>query len=67
MKQRSGRGSFTFTPNAKLTFDLNFALARNTYDLPRNDQDTYGYYVESAFGSPRTVARGAPVKLAATA
>ena len=60
MKQRSGRGSFTFTPNAKLTFDLNFALTKNTYDLPRNDQDTYGYYVESAFGNPRTVAYGAP-------
>jgi TonB-linked SusC/RagA family outer membrane protein len=58
LKQRSGRGSFTFTPNAKLTFDLNFALARNTYDLPRNDQDTFGYYVESAFGSPRTVVEG---------
>jgi TonB-linked SusC/RagA family outer membrane protein len=58
MKQRSGRGSFTFTPNAKLTFDLNFALTRNTYDLPRNDQDTFGYYVESAFGNPRTVVEG---------
>jgi len=60
MKQRSGRGSFTFTPNSKLAFDLNFALTRNTYDLPRNDQDTYGYYVESAFGNPRTVVYGAP-------
>jgi len=59
MKQRTGRGSFTFTPSGKLTFDLNFALTRNTYDLPRNDQDTYGYYVESAFGSPRTVVEGA--------
>jgi TonB-linked SusC/RagA family outer membrane protein len=62
MKQRSGRGSFTFTPNSKLTFDLNFALTRNTYDLPRTDQDTYGYYVESAFGSPRTVTYGAPAR-----
>jgi TonB-linked SusC/RagA family outer membrane protein len=60
MRQRSGRGSFTFTPSAKLTFDLNFALTKNSYDLPRNDQDTFGYYVESAFGNPRTVAYGAP-------
>ena len=60
MKQRSGRGSFTFTPSSKMTFDLNFSLTRNTYDLPRNDQDTYGYYVESAFGNPRTVVFGAP-------
>ena len=60
LKQRSGRGNFTFTPNSRLTFDLNFALTRNTYDLPRTDQDTYGYYVESAFGNPRTVVFGAP-------
>ena len=58
LKQRSGRGSFTFTPSSRMTFDLNFALTRNRYDLPRNDQDTYGYYVESAFGNPRTVAEG---------
>jgi TonB-linked SusC/RagA family outer membrane protein len=60
VKQRSGRGNFTFTPSSKLTFDLLFSLTRNTYDLPRNDQDTYGYYVESAFGNPRTVVYGAP-------
>jgi TonB-linked SusC/RagA family outer membrane protein len=58
LKQRSGRGSFTFIPSPKLTFDLNFLLAKNDYDLPRSDQDTYGYYVESAFGSPLTVRRG---------
>ena len=58
MRQRSGRGSFTFTPSNKLAFDLNFGITSNRYDLPRNDQDTYGYYVESAFGNPRTVAEG---------
>jgi TonB-linked SusC/RagA family outer membrane protein len=58
LKQRSGRGSFTFIPSPKLTFDLNFLLAKNDYDLPRSDQDTYGYYVESAFGSPLTVRNG---------
>ena len=31
MKQRSGRGNFTFTPSSKLTFDLLFSLTRNTY------------------------------------
>ena len=60
MKQRSGRGNFTFTPSPKLTFDLLFSLTHNAYDLPRNDQDTYGYYVQSAFGNPRTVVHGAP-------
>src|SRR5262245_19265012 len=58
MRQRTGRGSFTFTPSNKLAFDLNFGVTNNRYDLPRNDQDTYGYYVESAFGNPRTVAEG---------
>ena len=55
LKARTGRGSFTFTPNAKLTLDATFGLSRTDYDLPRNDQDTYGYYVESAFGSALTV------------
>ena len=54
-KQRTGRGSFTLTPTAKLTLDASFGVTSNNYDLPRNDQDTYGYYVESAFGSPLTV------------
>jgi len=63
LKQRSGRGSFTFTPTPRVTFDVNFGLTRNTYDLPRNDQDTYGYYVESAFGSPRTVVQSADGKI----
>jgi hypothetical protein len=38
------------------------ASPATAYDLPRNDQDTYGYYVESAFGSPRTVVQGADGK-----
>ena len=58
MKQRSGRGSFTFLPSSKLTFDLNFLLAKNDYDLPRSDQDNYGYYVQSAFGRPLDVRNG---------
>jgi TonB-linked SusC/RagA family outer membrane protein len=58
LKQRSGRGAFTFIPSPKLTFDLNFLLAKNDYDLPRSDQDTYGYYVGSAFGNPLTVRNG---------
>ena len=58
LKQRSGRGAFTFIHSPKLTFDLNYLLAKNDYDLPRSDQDTYGYYVESAFGSPLSVRNG---------
>lgn len=58
LKQRSGRGAFTFFHSPKLAFDLNYLLAKNDYDLPRSDQDTYGYYVESAFGNPLTVRNG---------
>ena len=58
LKQRSGRGAFTFIHSPKLTFDLNFLLAKNDYDLPRSDQDTYGYYVNSAFGNPLNVRNG---------
>ena len=59
LKQRTGRGSFNFTPNAKMAFDLNFGISRNEYDLPRTDQDTYSWYIQSAFGTPRTVVQGA--------
>ncbi|MGH7720385.1 MAG: TonB-dependent receptor domain-containing protein, partial [Gemmatimonadaceae bacterium] len=58
LQHRSGRGSFTFTPSDKLTFDLSFSLTRSEYELPRSDQDTYGYYVESAFGSALGVTEG---------
>jgi TonB-dependent starch-binding outer membrane protein SusC len=58
LKQRSGRGAFTFIHSPKLTFDLNYLLAKNDYDLPRSDQDTYGYYVATLFGSPLTVRNG---------
>ena len=58
LKQRSGRGAFTFIHSPKLTFDINYLLAKNDYNLPRSDQDTYGYYVNSAFGNPLTVRNG---------
>jgi TonB-dependent starch-binding outer membrane protein SusC len=58
LKQRSGRGAFSFIHSPKLTFDINYLLAKNDYDLPRSDQDTYGYYVGSAFGNPLTVRNG---------
>src|SRR5690606_21794211 len=55
LKQRSGRVNFTFAPRSNLTFDASFALSRTDYDLPRTDQDNYGYYVQSILGSPLTV------------
>jgi hypothetical protein len=58
VKQRSGRGAFTFFHSPKLSFDLNYLFAKNDYDLPRSDQDTYGYYVQSAFGSALAVRNG---------
>ena len=35
--------------------DASFALTRTDYDLPRSDQDAYGYYIQSILGSPLTV------------
>jgi TonB-linked SusC/RagA family outer membrane protein len=55
LKQRTGRVNFTFAPTSRLTFDASFALSRTDYDLPRTDQDAYGYYIQSILGSPLTV------------
>jgi TonB-linked SusC/RagA family outer membrane protein len=60
LKQRNGRVNFTFNPTSSLTFDANLALSRTEYDLPRTDQDAYGYYVQSIFGSPLTVSDNGP-------
>lgn len=60
LKQRNGRVNFTFAPNDRLTFDASFALTRTTYDLPRSDQDAYGYYIQSILGSPLTVRDNTP-------
>ncbi|MGH7506792.1 MAG: TonB-dependent receptor domain-containing protein, partial [Longimicrobiales bacterium] len=58
LKQRTGRVNFTFAPTQKLTFEASFALSRTEYELPRSDQDAYGYYVQSILGSPLTVRHG---------
>src|SRR5690606_11565481 len=39
----------------RTTFDASVALTRTEYDLPRTDQDAYGYYIQSTLGSPLTV------------
>ena len=59
LKQRTGRVNFTFAPSTSLTFDASVGLSRTEYDLPRTDQDSYGYYIQSILGSPLTV-RDAP-------
>ena len=58
LEHRAGRVNFTFAPTPRLTFDAGFALTRTAYDLPRTDQDAYGYYVQSTLGSPLTVREG---------
>jgi TonB-dependent starch-binding outer membrane protein SusC len=55
LKQRTGRVNFTFAPTPRLTLDAGFSLARTDHALPRTDQDTYGYYLQSILGSPLTV------------
>lgn len=54
-KHRTGRVNFTFAPSDILSFDASLTLSRNEYDLPRSDQDTHGYYIQSILGSPLTV------------
>ncbi|HXE58523.1 MAG TPA: SusC/RagA family TonB-linked outer membrane protein, partial [Gemmatimonadales bacterium] len=58
LKQRTGRANVTFAPTERLAFDAAFAISRTEYDLPRSDQDAYGYYVQSILGSPLTVREG---------
>src|SRR5690606_3157590 len=55
LEQRNGRVNFTFAPDPRLTFDAGLAISRSEYDLPRTDQDAYGYYIQSILGSPLTV------------
>lgn len=58
LEQRTGRVNFTFSPRSELTFDASLTLGHTEYDLPRTDQDAYGYYVQSILGSPLTVREG---------
>ena len=55
LEQRSGRVNFTFAPTPRLTFDAGMGLVRTENELPRSDQDAYGYYIQSILGSPLTV------------
>ena len=55
LEQHTGRLNFTVMPASTLTFDASFAISRTEHDLPRSDQDAYGYYVQSVLGSPLTV------------
>jgi TonB-dependent starch-binding outer membrane protein SusC len=47
-----------------LTFDASLTLNRNVHDMPRSDQDAYGYYIQSILGSPLTVREGPDGELA---
>lgn len=58
LRQRTGRANFTARPSENLTLEANFALGHTRHDLPRGDQDAYGYYVQSILGSPLTVREG---------
>ncbi|HEY0809758.1 MAG TPA: TonB-dependent receptor plug domain-containing protein, partial [Longimicrobiales bacterium] len=47
--------NFGFFPIEKLHLDLGFGIARVVSDLPRNDNDIYGYLGGGFLGDPRTV------------
>jgi TonB-linked SusC/RagA family outer membrane protein len=51
----NGRANFGFLPTEKLHLDIGFGIARVMSDLPRNDNDIYGYLGGGFLGDPRTV------------
>ena len=53
----SGRANFDFFASEKVRMEFGFAMVRTTTQLPRNDNDIYGYLGGGLLGDPRT--RGA--------
>ena len=52
--RRSGRLNYNWTPSSKLTFDASVGLMRNTFILPDNDNNVYGYLGGGLLGTPLT-------------
>jgi TonB-linked SusC/RagA family outer membrane protein len=52
--RRSGRLNYNWTPSSKLTFDASVGLMRNTFVLPDNDNNVYGYLGGGLLGTPLT-------------
>jgi TonB-dependent starch-binding outer membrane protein SusC len=50
----SGRANFDFNPSDQLRMEFGFGLIRTTTQLPRNDNDIYGYLGGGLLGTPIT-------------
>ncbi len=51
----SGRANFDFFASQKLHMEFGFGLFRTSTQLPRNDNDIYGYLGGGLLGDPRTI------------
>lgn len=52
--RRSGRLNFNWTPSTQLAFDAGVGMQRNSFILPDNDNNVYGYLGGGLLGSPLT-------------
>lgn len=53
--QINSRANFNYTVRDNLQMDFGFGLIRVRTDLPRNDNDIYGYLGGGMLGDPRTI------------
>ena len=53
--QLNSRASFNYSVRENLRMDFGFGLIRVQTDLPRNDNDIYGYLGGGMLGDPRTI------------
>ncbi|MGH7468402.1 MAG: SusC/RagA family TonB-linked outer membrane protein [Longimicrobiales bacterium] len=51
----SGTANFDFFAHEKLRMEFGFGMVRTTTQLPRNDNDIYGYLGGGLLGDPRTL------------
>jgi len=51
----SSRASFSFFPHEKLSMEFGFGIVQVTTQLPRNDNDIYGFLGGAFLGDPRTL------------
>jgi TonB-dependent starch-binding outer membrane protein SusC len=53
--QKSGRASFNYAIRDNLHMDVGFGMLKIRTQLPRNDNDIYGYMGGGLLGDPRTI------------
>ncbi|MBX6332762.1 MAG: TonB-dependent receptor, partial [Gemmatimonadaceae bacterium] len=58
--RRTGRASFNWAANAKLSVDANIGLSNNDYRIPQGDDANYGYLTQGIFLSSPFLVHVAP-------